>query len=109
MKHERFQIKHGYNTVCVQGIRILTIKLRVKTSFPFDELPNEFRVDECKVQSNKLISYAGIDTEDVRRLIKDFTDLVLQHKIDEVYKNHSGHLPPSPPKIQWETMEDIWW
>jgi hypothetical protein len=94
MKNERIKLQYGYNTITVYNLRFLTLKVRVKNSFPFDQLPDHFTVEDCKVQTNKVISYAGIDSQETRHVILKFTNLMLNHKIDEAISNHTMHLLP---------------
>jgi len=94
MKNERIKLQYGYNTITVYNTLFLTLKVRVKNNFPFHELPNDFTVMDCKVQTNKVISYAGIDSQETRLLILKFTNLMLNHKIDEAISNHTVHLLP---------------
>ena len=81
----------------INGIQLLTIKVRVKNSFPFSKIDllnknGEFWVTDSKVQSNKVISYAGLDCDSTRELIKKFTDIMLQYKHDEIDKGHKEHV-----------------
>jgi len=91
------KLKYGYNTLCIEAsrIQILTVKVRVKNNFPFNRLNEEFRIIDCKISNNKVITYAGIDSENVRFLLKNFTDLMLNYKINEVRNTHKEHLLPT--------------
>lgn len=97
MKNETVKLQYGYNTIRVYNTVFLTLKVRVKNSFPFDQLTDDFTVTDCKVQSNKVISYAGIDSEETRYLILKFTNLMLQYKLEETRWNHTTHLLPELP------------
>lgn len=97
MKNETVKLKYGYNTIRVYNTLFLTLKVRVKNSFPFDQLNDDFRVEDCKVQSNKVISYAGIDSQETRYLILKFTNLMLRYKLEETRLNHATHLLPEVP------------
>ena len=90
------KLNYGYNTMFIHGIQLLTIKVRVKNSFPFSKLDllnknGQFWVTDSKVQSNKVISFAGLDCTFTRDLIKEFTDIMLQYKHDEIDRNHKEH------------------
>lgn len=94
MKNETVKLTYGYNTIRVYNTVFLTLKVRVKNNFPFDQLPDDFTVQDCKVQTNKVISYAGIDSQETRFIILRFTNLMLRHKLEETRLNHATHLLP---------------
>lgn len=94
MKNERIKLQYGYNTITVYNTVFLTLKVRVKNSFPFEKLDENFTVEDCKIQTNKVISYAGIDSEVTRLRILYFTNLMLTHKLNETRNNHATHLLP---------------
>ena len=94
------KINYGYNQMYIHGITLLTIKVRVKNSFPFEKLNDlneEFRITDCKIQSNKVISYAGTDCNSTRDLIKAFTDIMLEYKHDEIDRGHKEHVQAYKP------------
>jgi hypothetical protein len=91
------KLNYGYNKMYIHGIELLTIKVRVKNSFPFQKLNAEFKVTDSKIQSNKVISFAGIDCDWNREIIKRFTDIMLQYKHDEIDRGHKEHLQVYTP------------
>ena len=89
------KMDYGYNVLVIQGLEnspFLTVKVRVKNNFPFHRLNKEFKVTDCKVQTNKVISYIGYDCDYVRNKIQEFTDLMLWHKLEQLSNNHKEHL-----------------
>lgn len=98
------KLNYGYKRLCIQSsdIQILTVKVRVTNNFPFNRLNEEFRIMDCKISNNKVISYAGIDCDHVRLKLQVFTDLMLEYKINEIRNNHKGHIAPI---IDWDGNE----
>jgi len=94
------KINYGYNQMYIHGITLLTIKVRVKNSFPFEKLNDlnqEFKITDCKIQSNKVISFAGFDCNPTRDTIKEFTEIMLKYKHDEIDRNHKEHVQAYRP------------
>lgn len=95
------KLNYGYNKMYIQGLTLLTLKVRVKNSFPFSKLIDlqEFKVSDCKIQSNKVISFAGFDCNANRELILLFTNIMLKYKHDEIDRNHKEHVKVYVPSF----------
>lgn len=80
----------GYGTITIGSLTILTVKVKVKKSFPLHRLPSGFTHRESIKQDEIVIEFTGVYNPENVKLIKRFDTLRLHHKLNQVIINHAG-------------------
>ena len=80
----------GYNVISIGQLDILTVKVKVKKSFPLHRLPKGFTHRESIRKDEFVIEFVGINNPDNVKLIKHFDSIRLHYKLDRVIRNHGA-------------------
>lgn len=82
--------KFGYGTITIGSITILTVKVKMKKSFPLHRLPEGFTYRDSIKQDEIVIEFVGVNNPENVKLIKQFDNLRLHYKLDRTISNHGG-------------------
>jgi hypothetical protein len=84
----------GYNVISIGQLDILTIKVKMKNSFPVHKLPLGFKHRQSIRQDEIVIEFVAINSISAVQSIERFDALRLQYKLDQVINNHGGWSQP---------------
>lgn len=82
--------KFGYGTITIGSLTILSVKVKVKKSFPLHRLPSGFTHRQSIRQDEIVIEFTGVNNPENVKLIKRFDTIRLHYKLDQVIINHGG-------------------
>lgn len=80
----------GYNVISIGQLHILTVKIKMKKSFPLNRLPKGFSYRDSIKKDEIVIEFVGVNNPDNVKLIKQFDSMRLHYKLDRVISNHGG-------------------
>ena len=86
----KIKTSFGYQLLCIGNMQIVTIKLKVKNTFPVNDLPLGFthrpsiKQDEFVIEFSSILDFFAIER------IQRFDRMRLKYKMDRVIANHGG-------------------
>ena len=86
----KLKTKFGYGTITIGSLTILTVKIKMKNSFPLDRLPKGFTSRQSIKQDEIVIEFVGLHNAENIKLIKQFDTQRLHYKLDRTISNHGG-------------------
>ena len=87
---KKIKTSFGYNVIRIGQLEILTVKVKMKKSFPLNRLPKGFSYRDSIKKDEVVIEFEGMNNPDNVELIKRFDYLRLHYKLNQVIINHGG-------------------
>ena len=87
---KKIKIGFGYDLLCIGTVQVVTIKVKVKNSFPVNDLPLGFTHRPSVKQDEVVIEFSSVFDSYAIERIRRFDRMRLQYKMNRVIANHGG-------------------